>query len=66
MRNQIKTERASQPTTQPLISQHTHEVIIKTTGSTVVIRCYDLAAAEREARWERRAGADVEVVEVTA
>lgn len=51
-------------TSTPLIPQHTHEVILRNAGTTVVIRCFGIDAAERTARWERRAGVDVEIVAV--
>ena len=66
MRKQPSHVFASQPTLPPLTDQHTHEVIIRSNVSTVVIRCFSCEAAEWEARWERCYGRDVEIVEVGA
>jgi hypothetical protein len=63
MRKQTLPVSASTPTLTPLAPQHTHEVICKCSGCTLVIRCFSLAAAEREARWKQRSGADIEIVE---
>lgn len=64
MRKHTPTVSASTPTSQPLVTQHTHEVIIRRAGSTVVIRCYSLEAAETEALFQERHGEIVEIVEV--
>ena len=64
-----QTYSASQPTPSPLSPlspQHTHEVIDRSAGNTLTIRCFSLAAAEREAAWKQRNGVEVEIVEVGA
>lgn len=63
MRKPTPLVSASQPTTTPP-NQHTHEVIIRNAGATVIMKCYELASAERYARWEQRNGVEVEIVEV--
>ena len=62
--NRVSTVSASQPTSYPSCTFHTHEVVCRHVGSTVTIRCYSEAGAESVARWQRCDGVEAEVVEV--
>lgn len=57
---------AEQPTPQPVVNVHTHEVRYASSGgANVTIRCYSAAGAEQERRRLEAAGlTGVEVVRV--